>query len=108
MVFNSEVYEVKFSEECIEEMADIYKYISNNLKADIAAKRLMSEVTNRILDLAESPQLYSKIEKVDKLKREYRRIVVKNYVVLYTIDSEKRTVYISHMIYGRRNYLNLN
>ncbi len=48
-----------------------------------------------------------KIGKVDRLKREYHRMVVKNYVVLYTIDFEKKTVFISRMIYGRRNYLNL-
>ena len=35
----------------------------------------------------------------------YRRIVIKNYVVLYTIDEEKKIVYISHMYYKKRNYL---
>lgn len=66
----------------------------------------MTEVTDRVLDLADEPELYMKIGKVDKLKREYHRIVVKNYVVLYTIDFEKRKVYISRMIYGKRNYFN--
>ena len=46
-----------------------------------------------------------KIGKTNELKREYHRIVVKNYVILYTIDLNKRKVYISRMIYGRRNYL---
>lgn len=56
----NESFEVEFTEECVEEMTEIYEYISNNL-----------------------------------------------YVILYTIDFEKRKVYISRMIYGRRNYLNL-
>ncbi len=47
----------------------------------------------------------SKIEKVDdELMRNYRRIVIKNFVVLYTIDEEHKIVYISHMYYGKRNY----
>ncbi len=100
-------FEVQFTDECVEEMTEIYEYISNNLKEDNAAKRLMTEVTDRVLDLANAPELYMKIGKVDRLKREYHRMVVKNYVVLYTIDFEKKTVFISHMIYGRRNYLNL-
>ncbi len=99
-------FEVKFTEECIKEMNEIYEYISNNLKQDNAAKRLMSEVTDKVLDLANEPELYMKIGRVDRLKREYHRMVVKNYVVLYTIDFENKTVFVSRMIYGRRNYLN--
>ena len=86
-------------------MTEIYDYISNNLKEDNAAKRLMTEVTDRVLDLAVSPELYMKIGKVDRLKREYHRMVIRNYIILYTIDFKKKKVYISHMIYGKRNYL---
>ena len=105
MGFSEQKFEVEFTDECIEEMIEIYEYISNNLKEDNAAKRLMIEVSNRVLDLAYSPELYMKIGKVDTLKREYHRMVVKNYIVLYTIDYEKRTVFVSRMIYGKRNYL---
>ncbi len=103
----NEPFEVEFTDECIEEMTEIYEYISNNLKEDNAAKKIMTEVTDKVLNLAYAPELYMKIGKVDRLKREYHRMVVKNYVVLYTIDYEKQTVFISRMIYGRRNYLNL-
>ena len=99
-------FEVEFTDKCIEEMTEIYEYISNNIKEDKAAKRLMTDVTDKVLDLANTPEIYMKIGKVDRLKREYHRMVVKNYVILYTIDFEKKTVFISHMIYGRRNYLN--
>lgn len=98
-------FEVEFTEECIEEMSEIYEYISNNLKENKAAKRLMSEVLEKVLSFANTPELYMKIGKADKLKREYHRMVVKNYVVLYTINYENKKVYISRMMYGRRNYL---
>ncbi len=103
----NKLFKVEFTDECIEEIIEIYEYISNNLKEDKAAKRLMTEVNDRILDLANQPELYKKIKKIDKVKREYHRIVVKNYIILYTIDFKKKVVYISHMIYGRKNYLNL-
>ena len=101
----NETFEVEFTEECIEELIEIYEYISINLKENNAAKRLMTEVTDKILYLSELPELYMKIGKTDKLKREYHRMVVKNYIVLYTVDIEKRKVFISHMLYGKRNYL---
>ena len=46
-----------------------------------------------------------KFGKVDKLKREYYRIVVKNFVELYTIDYDNKKIFVSHMVYGRQNYL---
>lgn len=103
----NEPFEVEITDDCIEEMTEIYEYISNNLKEDKAAKRLMTEITDKVLDLANAPELYMKIGKADRLKREYHKMVVKNYIVLYTVDYEKKTVFISRMIYGRRNYLNL-
>ncbi len=103
----NEPFEVEFTDGSIEEMTEIYEYISNDLKEDNVAKRLMTEISDRVLDLANAPELYMKIGKVDRLKREYHRMVVKNYVILYTIDFEKRKVYISRMLYGKRNYLNL-
>lgn len=99
-------FDIEFTEECIEEMKEIYNYISTQLKEDKAAKRLIATVNERVLNLSENPERYMKIGKVDRLKREYHRMVVKNYVVLYTIDYDNRKVYISRMIYGRRNYLN--
>ena len=107
MVSRNKLFEVEFTEKCIEEMTEIYEYISNNLKENNAAKRLMTETTSRVLELAKVPEIYAKIGKTDRLKREYRRIVVSNFVILYTIDFEKRKVYISRIVYGRNNYLNL-
>lgn len=105
MNFSDTSFEVEFTDECIKEMDEIYQYINDNLKAGSAAKKLMSEVANRILNLSELPELYMKIGKTDKLKRDYHRIVVKNYIILYSIDFQERKVFISHMIYGRKNYL---
>ena len=44
------------------------------------------------------PNVYYK-----KLKKEYRKIIVKNYIILYTIDENNKVVYISHIYYGKRN-----
>ena len=49
--------------------------------------------------------MYATIEKHDKTDRVYHKMVVKNYIILYTIDEENKKVFISHMFYSRRNYL---
>ena len=35
-------------------------------------------------------------------------MVIKNYVILYTIDEENHVVYVSHMYYSGRNYMDNN
>ena len=100
-----EIYEIEFTEDCRDEIREVYKYISKKLVAKEAAKRLMKKIKKSVMDLAESPRLYAKIDKKDKRKRDFRKIVVDNYVILYTIDDNKKTIYISHMYYGVRNYL---
>lgn len=105
MDFKKEIYEIEFTEDARDEIREIYEYISKNLVNKEAAKRLMRKMRKTVMDLAESPRLYAKIEKKDRMKREFRRILVDNYIILYTIDEDKKTVYISHMYYGKRNYL---
>ena len=65
---------------------------------------LINKVLDKVLNLSTSPRLYVKIGKVDKLKKEYHRMIVKKYVILYTVDSVNKKVFISHIIYNKRNY----
>jgi len=105
MVFKSKAFEVVVTEECISNITDIYDYISFELKENAIAKQLFKEVKKKIINLAYFPNMYVKIGKVDKLNRNYHRMVINNYIVLYTIDYKNKKVFVSHMVYGKRNYL---
>ncbi len=98
-------YKVIITSTAAREINRIYEYIAEDLYAEKAAKELMRNLENNLLKLKEMPQIYTKIEKLDDLKRNYRRIVIKNFIVLYTVDKDKKITYISHMYYGKRNYL---
>ena len=104
MDFKKEIYKVEFTDDCRDEIRAIYKYISENLVAKPAARRLMQKMKKSIMNLAEFPKLCAKIEKNDRRKREFRKLIVNHYVILYTIDENKKTVYISHMYYGASDY----
>jgi len=100
-----ENYEVVFTEECRKEIRKVYKYIKENLYADNAARALMNKIEKLISNLASTPKMYVEIKSYMGLKRSYRRIAIDNYVLLYTIDEEKKKVYVSHMYYGGIDYL---
>ena len=98
-------YKVKLADQFLEEFEEICDYISNKLKNIDASNRLREKVIYNILLLENSPRMCTEIEKVDRTERQYRRLIVNNYVILYTIDETEKIVYIVHIYYGGRNYL---
>lgn len=95
---------IVFTNDCKQEMNDIYNYMSNNLYSPKAAKELMNKVETTIQRLKDIPKAYMTIKKYNELEMEYRRIVINNYVIIYTISEEKNSIYIVHMYYGGSNY----
>jgi plasmid stabilization system protein ParE len=100
-------YRIIITPRAINEISKIYDYILNELYAEKAARKLVQEVEETIQELKYSPKIYARIEKLDDVKRRYRRIVIRNFVILYTVDEEHKTVYVAHMYYSGRNYLDL-
>lgn len=98
-------YKVKLADEFIEEFEEICEYISNKLKNIDASNRLREKVMYNVLLLENSPKMFVEIEKIDRTDRIYRRIVINNFVVLYTIDEAEKVVYVAHVYYGGRNYI---
>lgn len=101
-------YKVKLTDVFLEEIEEICNYITNKLKNIDASNRLREKVIYNILLLENSPKMCAKIGKVDRVKRQYRRLVVNNYIILYTVDEKEKIVYIAHIYYGGRNYLDEN
>lgn len=78
---------------------------STKLKNIDASNRLREKVIYNVLLLENSPKMYTEIEKTDRTKLQYRRMIVNNYVILYTIDEPEKIVYVAHIYYAGRNYL---
>ena len=104
MDISKKQFKIVFTDNCKQEMDDIYNYISNNLYAPKAVKKLMNKVEKTIQSLKDMPKAYATIKKYDELEMEYRRIVINNYVIIYTISEQDNIIYIVHMYYGRSNY----
>lgn len=101
-------YRVIITPTAYKEMNKIYNYITEDLCAENAARRLMEKVEEEVQKLKCAPKIHTEIKKFDELKRNYRRIVINNYVLLYTINEEENIVFVSHMYYGGRNYMDNN
>ena len=76
---------------------------SPKLKVPNSANRLMEQMKERTEKLSYFPRRYPIVGR--KNKREYRRIVIKNYIVIYTINEARKEVEIVHIYYDKNNYL---
>lgn len=98
-------YSIKLADQFLNEFEEICDYISNKLKNIDASNRLREKVISNVLLLEHSPRMCTEIEKTDRTERQYRRMIVNNYIILYTIDEPKKIIYVAHIYYSKRNYL---
>ena len=99
-------YKILFSPSFAEKVEDIYLYISKKLKEKKIAKDTIISIKNRILMLERFPYAYPKINIRNKLKSTYRKMIVKNYVIVYNVDEKEKQVKIVDIYYQKENYLN--
>lgn len=95
-------YEIEFTDKAFKEL----KKILHNLSKKNLVLKLIKDIEYKIRILEYTPQLYPKIEKIDELGRTFRKIILKKYIIFYTIDENKKKLYISHIFYKKSNYFN--
>ena len=97
------MYKVEFLPVAKQDLREIALYISNELCNPTVAVNLVEEIieaTEKLLEFPYSHQVYYPIR---PLKKEYRRIPIKNYMIFYTVDEQKKNVTVSRIIYAKRN-----
>lgn len=98
------MYNLEFLPSAREDMVEIVRYISKDLHNPAAAERLASLLVEAAERAAQFPYANPAYFPVRPLKREYRKIVVENYLMFYWVDEEKKRITLAHVTYGRRDY----
>jgi len=87
-----------------EDLQEAFDYIEQHLTAPHAAHTLMREIDRAIMLLKEQPLLYPLCpEPLDVLG--YRKIIVRQYILIYYADTAHQTVYLLRCFHGKQNYL---
>jgi len=98
------MYLLRFLPIAKQDMMDISQYISHVLCNPIAAERLADEMIEAAERLSEFPYINAIHQTLKPLKHEYRKLIVKNYIMFYWIEEEEKLVTIARVIYARRSY----
>jgi len=89
------------------DIIEIGKYIAVELSAPESASKLLDEIDACISNLREMPKKFPLVRNEEFAKRGIRSMIVKNYLVFYTVDDKTNTVNIISVMYNKRDWNNL-
>ena len=98
------VYEVIVLPEAEWDSEQITRYLTEELSAPGAAAALLREMNDCYDSLEQTPYMFEVCRNPQLRNRGYRRAVIGNYVMIYTVDEVQRKVYILRFFYGARDY----
>lgn len=96
-------YEINYRPEAQADFIDTVRYISDKLKNRTAAQKIAKDMKTAIEELANDPYIYPVYFPLQPLKHEYRKFVIDDYLIFYTVDERTKVVTIYRVIYGKRN-----
>ncbi len=97
------MYSVEYLPLADNDIDEIFNYILNVLKNKAAAHKLKIELIKIIEKITIFP--YGSPIYNGNLKYEYRREMVKNFLIFYVVDEKNRKIIISRILYKKMNYL---
>lgn len=101
------MYKLEYLPSAVKDMTEIVRYIIYELNNPTAADNLAVEFiksADRLKNFPYSNQVYTPIR---SLKNEYRKCIVNNYIMFYSVNESQKTVIIYRVIYGKRDYDNI-
>lgn len=98
-------YQVQITKYALAQMEEIRNYIAKELQAPQAAYRLFSEMKDKVALLGSMPKRNQLVDIKKWKKKGIRKLIVKNFILYYWINEEQQTVFITAVVYEKRNQL---
>ena len=96
-------YKVIVSEQAERDLESIYSYIFRELKSKTSAEKMALRLRGAMIGLSVMPKRYRVYPIEPWLSREVRSVAVGNYVLFYLVKETKSEVWITRIVYGKRN-----
>ena len=97
-------YSVNITDLAEEDILATVKYISNALKNPIAANNLLDEIEKHEKKLEEMPNIYPFVNDEYLSQKGIKYVIIKNYLMFFTIDENNKIVNVIRFLYGRMNW----
>ncbi len=98
-------YKITYLPAAQNDLLEITEYIAVKLNNPEAALKQAERIRDAVNNAAENPYMYPVHYPVKKLKHDYRKIPVNNYLIFYWVEESKKTITAARILYNRRNYM---
>jgi addiction module RelE/StbE family toxin len=99
MEYNKE-YSLKLLPRAEKDLESIFDYIFSDLSNPKAAADLMDKMEKAFEQVRSFPLSCP----IGKSERNYRKLVVENYIVFYSVNEQKKSVIVFRVLYGMMDY----
>ena len=96
-------YKVNLTDYAVEQLREINRYIAQSLLSPDVASQWMQHIKKELASLDSLPNRYPLAEEEPWHTEGIRKMIVKNFLVYYWVEEEKKTVWVTAVVYGRRD-----
>ena len=96
-------YKIKLNPRAIRELDSIYEYIANDKLDPENAKGQVDRIKKAILGLDTFPQSHQVRNEGRYAQKGYRQLLIDNYIAIFRINEENKTIYVVTVQYQGRN-----
>lgn len=96
-------YEVKITPHALRQMQEIVRYISNTLQSPENGAHWLDTMKEELASLSTMPARIPLTEEEPWHSQGIHKMVVKNFLVYFWIDTDNLRVWVTAVVYGRRN-----
>ena len=97
-------FHVKLTSKAYRDLDQIYHYISQELIADAAARKILSDLEDAILSLDAFPARGTLRRHGKYAQKGYRQLFIHNYTIIYQIKESQKQVIVMTVVYTARQF----
>lgn len=97
------MYKVEYLQTALDDIKEIFLYISNNLLNPEAAYTLIEKIVEKGDSLSSFPYGRPVYNPIRQLQHEYRTIYIDNYTLFYWVEEKNKKVVIARVVYSKRD-----
>lgn len=86
------------------DLTDIVKYTASQLSVPMSALHMLEILEEAMSGLSENPQRCPLVEDERLSLLGYRKLIVKNYIVFFSVNEKNRVVDVERILYARRDW----
>jgi plasmid stabilization system protein ParE len=99
------MYKLVTLQEARDDKKRIMDYIRREYHFPSYAKRLSGEFVKSFSRIKSMPYSCPVLQTEVPTEREFRKLIVREYIVLYWVDEEKRQITVARIFHGKQDYM---